>query len=251
MPRSVNGLEGAGEWPTLKALLPEFKQENVLDLGCGFGWHCRYARVKQSYWKDLLDGFKTVKSMNWLFIGILVSSFSNIFIASFDVIALPIYIKNHFNSSDLSGAEAYGFTLSSMAIGALLSAFWMGRQKKLPSRGSLYYSLIGSTGLSVLLLTLTNSLMITLVFTTIIGFLMTTFIIVWESLLQDLVDNEKLGRITSIDMFGGLVLLPVGYWIFGLLIENTNVSLVIQITGIGIIIMAMIPLMFSSVRNLK
>ena len=80
---------------------------------------------------------------------------------------------------------------------------------------------------------------------------MTTFIIVWESLLQDLVDNEKLGRITSIDMFGGLVLLPVGYWIFGLLIENTNVSLVIQITGIGIIIMAMIPLMFSSVRNLK
>lgn len=206
---------------------------------------------RQSYWKDLLEGFKTVQTTNWLLIGIVVSSIINIFIASFDVIALPIYIKDTFSSSGISGAEAYGFTLSSMAIGALLSAFWMGRQEKLPPRGILYYSLIGATGLSILFLALTSSLLITLFFTTIIGFLMTTFIIVWESLLQDLVDNEKLGRITSLDMFGGLVLLPVGYWIFGLLIETTNVSKVIQITGLGIIIMSILPLLFKSIRDLK
>lgn len=44
MPRSVKGLEGAGEWPVLKSLFPELKNKSVLDLGCGFGWHCRYAR---------------------------------------------------------------------------------------------------------------------------------------------------------------------------------------------------------------
>lgn len=91
----------------------------------------------------------------------------------------------------------------------------------------------------------------TLFITTIIGFLMTTFIIVWESLLQDLIDNDKLGRITSIDMFGGLVLLPVGYWIFGFLIEVMTAALVIKITGLGIILMAGIPMLFSSVRKLK
>ncbi|GGP07091.1 MFS transporter [Oceanobacillus neutriphilus] len=206
---------------------------------------------KQSYWKDLADGFKTVKSINWLFIGILVSSINNIFVASFDVIALPIYIRETFQTAELSGAEVYGFTLSSMAIGALLSAFWMGRQKNLPSRGILYYTLIGFTGIAVFLLTLSHSIIITLFITTIIGFLMTTFIIVWESLLQDLIDNDKLGRITSIDMFGGLVLLPVGYWIFGFLIEATNAALVIKITGLGIILMAGIPMLFSSVRKLK
>lgn len=206
---------------------------------------------KKSYWNDLTEGFKTVKSINWLFIGIIVSSFSNIFIASFDVIALPIYIKETFQTAQLSGAQVYGFTLSSMAIGALLSATWMGRQKKIPPRGIFYYSLIGSTGVAVFLLTLTNSIIITLLITTFIGFLMTTFIIVWESLLQDLIENDKLGRITSIDMFGGLVLLPVGYWIFGFLIETNSVSFVIKITGLGIVVMACVPLLFSSVRKLR
>ncbi|SDL85992.1 class I SAM-dependent methyltransferase [Sediminibacillus halophilus] len=48
MERSVKGLEGAGEWHILKGLLPELKNKSVLDLGCGFGWHCRYAREQQA-----------------------------------------------------------------------------------------------------------------------------------------------------------------------------------------------------------
>lgn len=43
MERSVKGLEGAGEWHELKKMLPDFRGKRVLDLGCGFGWHCRYA----------------------------------------------------------------------------------------------------------------------------------------------------------------------------------------------------------------
>lgn len=43
MPRSVEGLKGAGEWHALRRMFPDFKGKRVLDLGCGFGWHCRYA----------------------------------------------------------------------------------------------------------------------------------------------------------------------------------------------------------------
>ncbi len=42
--RSVEGLDGAAEWPALKALVPELRGLRVLDLGCGFGWFCRWAR---------------------------------------------------------------------------------------------------------------------------------------------------------------------------------------------------------------
>ena len=39
MSRSQQGLAGAGEWETLRKLLPDFKDKRVLDLGCGYGWH--------------------------------------------------------------------------------------------------------------------------------------------------------------------------------------------------------------------
>ncbi len=44
LPRSVAGLDGAPEWPALRALLPDLSARKVLDLGCGFGWFCRWAR---------------------------------------------------------------------------------------------------------------------------------------------------------------------------------------------------------------
>lgn len=43
MERSQRGLGGAGEWAALEPLLPDFNGRRVLDLGCGYGWHCNYA----------------------------------------------------------------------------------------------------------------------------------------------------------------------------------------------------------------
>jgi SAM-dependent methyltransferase len=44
LPRSVQGLDAAPEWPTLRAMLPDLRDRRVVDLGCGFGWFCRFAR---------------------------------------------------------------------------------------------------------------------------------------------------------------------------------------------------------------
>ena len=41
--RSVHGLEGAPEWPALRTLVADVKGCDVVDLGCGFGWFCRWA----------------------------------------------------------------------------------------------------------------------------------------------------------------------------------------------------------------
>lgn len=43
MSRSQYGLDGAGEWHQLQPLFPDLQGKAVLDLGCGYGWHCRYA----------------------------------------------------------------------------------------------------------------------------------------------------------------------------------------------------------------
>lgn len=41
--RQVRGLDGAAEWPVLRAMLPELSGQRVVDLGCGFGWFSRFA----------------------------------------------------------------------------------------------------------------------------------------------------------------------------------------------------------------
>jgi len=46
MSRSQQGLSGAGEWCQLEPLFPPLSGKTVLDLGCGYGWHCRYAAEK-------------------------------------------------------------------------------------------------------------------------------------------------------------------------------------------------------------
>lgn len=43
MVRSQAGLAGAGEWEQMEKLFPDLNGADVLDLGCGYGWHCKYA----------------------------------------------------------------------------------------------------------------------------------------------------------------------------------------------------------------
>ncbi len=43
MARSREGLRAAGEWHQLKPLFPPLEGKRVLDLGCGYGWHCKFA----------------------------------------------------------------------------------------------------------------------------------------------------------------------------------------------------------------
>lgn len=43
MARSRDGLSAAGEWTQLRRLFPPLEGKAMLDLGCGYGWHCRFA----------------------------------------------------------------------------------------------------------------------------------------------------------------------------------------------------------------
>lgn len=46
LPRQVKGLDGAPEWPAIRAMLPALKDKTIADLGCGFGWAARWMRAQ-------------------------------------------------------------------------------------------------------------------------------------------------------------------------------------------------------------
>lgn len=62
MARSVYGLNGAGEWHMFKKMLPDLEDKKVLDLGCGLGWHCKYAIENNA--KEVLGIDSSEKMLN-------------------------------------------------------------------------------------------------------------------------------------------------------------------------------------------
>jgi|SRR5580700_7634094 ubiquinone/menaquinone biosynthesis C-methylase UbiE len=44
--RSLYGLDGAPEWPAIRARLPKLSGARIVDLGCGFGWFARWAKTQ-------------------------------------------------------------------------------------------------------------------------------------------------------------------------------------------------------------
>ena len=57
MSRSREGLSAAGEWHQLKPMFPALRGKSVLDLGCGYGWHCKFS-AEQGGVPDSGDRFK-------------------------------------------------------------------------------------------------------------------------------------------------------------------------------------------------
>lgn len=56
MERSRKGLQGAGERHQLRPMFPRVAGRAVLDLGCGYGWHCKYAEEQGAARVLGLDG---------------------------------------------------------------------------------------------------------------------------------------------------------------------------------------------------
>ncbi|MEQ7801838.1 methyltransferase domain-containing protein [Pedobacter sp. ASV1-7] len=105
MNRSQNGLKGAGEWYILKKMLPNLKGKDVLDLGCGFGWHCRYAIEKGAtsvlgldISKKMLEKAKQINSLKGIKYDSLALEDASFPASHFDVVISSLtlhYIKSY------------------------------------------------------------------------------------------------------------------------------------------------------------
>lgn len=54
MSRSREGLSAAGEWHQFKQMFPDLHGKRVLDLGCGYGWHCTMWKIYPGYFKKYI-----------------------------------------------------------------------------------------------------------------------------------------------------------------------------------------------------
>jgi hypothetical protein len=76
------------------------------------------------------------------------------------------------------------------------------------------------------------------------------FALVWTNTLQEMVPNDKLGRVYAFDSLGSWVLLPIGFALAGWATDRFGAPMVFIIGGCGTILMTLIGLVHPAVRNL-
>lgn len=200
---------------------------------------------------DVREGLSYVTGSTWLWVTISIVSLANITFFGPIAIALPKLIYDVYHQ----GAWLLGGAQTASAIGAIAATLLLGQIKHLHHRGLLAYLSLLPCGISILLFGLPLPLSIEpfiAIFASVLsGCSLGIFSIIWTTLLQELVPVEKLGRVSSIDLMGSYVFLPIGLAFIGILTDRFGPSLIFIFGGILTILLLSIGLCFHDIRRLQ
>jgi len=189
------------------------------------------ARVEgpgESILRDVRAGLGTVFGTPWLWVTIAVAGISNITYAGPMGVALPFLIKDHLHAQ----VGVLGFFYTCMSLGAVLTAFWLGRYTRIRKRGLKLYGVWMLIGIMVMLIGLPISIPGVLAAAFVIGGANTALGLIWVNTLQEQIPRELQGRVSSVDFLGSSVLAPVGYAVGGWATELLGPALIFIVGGI-------------------
>ncbi len=211
------------------------------------------APAKRSTWDaikrgilDLREGWDAIATVPWIWVTILVFGVLNIMEGSPRAVAMPFLIKNDLGAD----VAVLGYFGSAFSVGYIVCALWLGQYKRLRRRGLLGYIPVMLNGAILLLFGLKAPIPVLIVAMFFFGFNFNVFGLVWTNTLQEMVPNEKLGRVYAFDSLGSWVLLPIGYALAGWGTDLFGAPVVFLVGGFGTILMTLIGLAHPAVRNL-
>ena len=201
--------------------------------------------LKQGF-TDLLNGFRLVIQIPWIWITILLFGFINIMDAGPRAVALPFLIKENLGAD----VGLLGVLGSAASLGFVLGMIWLGQYVRLHRRGLLAYLSIIVTGFCLLPFAFQMPVPVLIASMFISGIASSVFSLIWTHTLQEMVPGDMLGRVYSIDALGSFVLLPIGFALSGWATELLGAPAVFLIGGIGVILLVLLGLAHPAIRNL-
>jgi len=203
------------------------------------------AALKQGF-TDLLEGFRLVVRVPWIWITILLFGFINIMEAGPRAVAMPFLIKEDLGAD----VRLLGLLGSAASLGFVVGMVWLGQYVRLHRRGLLAYLSIIGTGAALLPFALKLPVPVLVASMFISGVSTSVFALIWTHTLQEMVPGNILGRVYSIDALGSFVLLPIGFALTGWGTDLFGAPGVFLIGGIGTILLALLGLSHPAIRNL-
>jgi DHA3 family tetracycline resistance protein-like MFS transporter len=195
---------------------------------------------------DIREGFQTTVASPILWISIITFAVVNITLAGPFSVGMPFLVKNHLNGDE----KMLGLLYAIFPIGYAISGLVLGSAKRLRYRGILSYLCGAIAGIGLGVFGLDLPLWALIVAALINGAALEVGGLIWINILQELVPEEKLGRVSSIDTLGSFVLLPLGFAFTGWLVDHVDVAIVFIAAGIVAGLASLFPLLHPSIREL-
>jgi DHA3 family tetracycline resistance protein-like MFS transporter len=176
---------------------------------------------------EIRAGIAQVMKSAWLWISIAIAALSNVTVFSPFFVAMPFLVKDSLHAD----VDKLGLVYSMFAIGSVAGGIIISQAHILHRRGVIAYSIWCVSGLMTFAFGLSISVVFVSVASLIAGASIAAFDLIWTHTLQTLVPRNMLGRVSSIDALGSLVLLPIGYSIVGWITDQIGASLVFIMGG--------------------
>lgn len=206
-------------------------------------------RSISTFLRDIREGFLYVRNSTWLLWTIIVPAFCNVAYAGAMVVTLPRLVYDVYGS----GAWLLGTLATIEGIGAISGALFVG-QVRLRHRGIIAFlgNILAGVATIAFGLPLARTIapVVALIAAFFVGFGLSLLQTIWVTLLHEFVPQDKLGRVSSVDLLGSLSLFPLGYLLSGWTSDRFGPASVFLAGGIIIVGMSSIPLFLRGIRSI-
>jgi MFS family permease len=192
-------------------------------------------------WVDVRDGVRYMFRTRWLLATLLYSALLVLAIMGPIEVLLPFAVRDQTGG----GAGAFALALAAFGVGGALGSLAVASMR-LPRR---YLTLmiaawgVGCAPLAIIGLTDQLWLMIVALF--ICGVLFSGATVIWGTLLQRRVPPEMLGRVSSLDFFVSLALMPISMAIAGPVGELIGIPVAFLAAGLIPVVLAALTLLIA------
>jgi MFS family permease len=164
-----------------------------------------------SIFGEMKEGLRFVLAHTWLWATLLSAAVSLLAFWGPQEVLVPFLVKNALGGD----ASDFGFVLAAGGAGSILAALVMS-QRGLPRRHVLFMYVVWAVGVgSVALYGISAQVWQLMAASVVRGAAVTAGLVVWATLMHRLVPAVLLGRVTSLDWFVSIGLVPLSYAVTG------------------------------------
>jgi MFS family permease len=194
--------------------------------------------------RELTAGFRYVMSVPWIWTGIGIATFILMIAMAPFTALLPTVVRDHYER----GVGSYGLLFSLMAAGMVAGSLSWARWHPRRRRVITCFVAFGINDIGIVVLALSPWYPLAAVAVVWRGFWIGLAISAWMTLVTELVPEHLLSRVISLDYFGSIGLVPVGYVLAGVAASAVTPTTILAIGGALGTVLWFVPLTRREVR---